>query len=519
MLARSDLTFSLTLPSDREIAMRRVFNAPRGRVFDAWTKPEQVRRWYGCGALTLIVCEIDLRVGGSYCYVLRGPDGVNHGLEGTYREIVAPERLVYTERYVTQNFESNEALVTVTFTERHGKTTLDELVCLPSARGPRRAPGIGRGSRGGADARAACRASRHDGVSDHQIHSRGTTMAKTKVQPTNPYLTIKGAAKAIDFYKKAFLAKENVRMPAPDGKRLMHADLSINGGTVMLSRRVRRAWRTRRADPEQARAGGHRHPVRQAGGGRRHLSPRGGGRLQGHPGAERHLLGGALRHADRSLRPQLDAECAAAEEEGAGEEEVAAERAQQQDEEDMAKQAASVATPGAAGAPAAQQFVITRTYDAPRDLVWKAWTEADRLAQWWGPRGAKIRVIKLEVRPGGVFHYSMQFKPGHEMFGRFVYREIAAPERLVFINSFSDADGGLTRAPFPQLGDKWPLEVLNTLTLAEQGGKTTLTLRGNPINATEEEVAMYTSMFDSMRQGFGGSFDKLAEHLAKASQN
>jgi PhnB protein len=59
-------------------------------------------------------------------------------------------------------------------------------------------------------------------------------MAKTKVQPTNPYLTIKGAAKAIDFYKKAFLAKENVRMPAPDGKRVMHADLSINGGTVML---------------------------------------------------------------------------------------------------------------------------------------------------------------------------------------------------------------------------------------------------------------------------------------------
>jgi len=112
--------------------MRRVFNAPRGRVFDAWTKPEQVRCWYGCGALTLIVCEIDLRVGGSYCYVLRGPDGVNHGLEGTYREIVAPERLVYTERYVTQNFESNEALVTVTFTERQGRPRLR--ACLSTQR-------------------------------------------------------------------------------------------------------------------------------------------------------------------------------------------------------------------------------------------------------------------------------------------------------------------------------------------------------------------------------------------------
>jgi uncharacterized protein YndB with AHSA1/START domain len=127
VLARSDSTFSLTLPSEREIAMRRVFDAPRRRLFEAWTRPEHVRRWYGCGALTLIVCEIDLRVGGSYCYVLRGPDGVNHSLEGTYREIVAPERLVYTERYVSQNFESNEALVTVTFSERHGKTTLASL--------------------------------------------------------------------------------------------------------------------------------------------------------------------------------------------------------------------------------------------------------------------------------------------------------------------------------------------------------------------------------------------------------
>ena len=185
----------------------------------------------------------------------------------------------------------------------------------------------------------------------------------------------------------------------------------------------------------------------------------------------------------------------------------------------MAKQAASVATPGAVGAPAAQQFVITRNLRCAARPRVEGLDRGRPSRAVVGAEGAKIRVIKLEVRPGGVFHYSMQFKPGHEMFGRFVYREIAAPERLVFINSFSDADGGLTRAPFPQLGDKWPLEVLNTLTLAEQGGKTTLTLRGNPINATEEEVAMYTSMFNSMRQGFGGSFDKLAEHLAKASQN
>lgn len=165
---------------------------------------------------------------------------------------------------------------------------------------------------------------------------------------------------------------------------------------------------------------------------------------------------------------------------------------------------------------AAPEFVITRVFDAPRDLVWQAWTEPERLAQWWGPKGCKIRVVKLDVRPGGVFHYAMQFKPGHDMWGRFTYREIAAPERLVFVNSFSDPDGGITRAPFATIGPTWPLEVLNTLTLSEQGGKTTLTLRGGPINATEEERKTYAGMFDSMRQGFTGTFDQLEAYLAQA---
>jgi uncharacterized protein YndB with AHSA1/START domain len=166
-------------------------------------------------------------------------------------------------------------------------------------------------------------------------------------------------------------------------------------------------------------------------------------------------------------------------------------------------------------ASADQEFVIEREFDAARDLVWKAWTEVEHLAQWWGPRGCRIEVLKFDLRPGGVFHYAMQFSAGKPMYGKFIYREIAAPERLVFVNSFSDPEGGLTRAPFPQLHGNWPLEVLNHLTLVEKGGRTGLTLRGHPINATPTEVATYTSMFDSMRQGFGGTFDALAEYLAR----
>ena len=162
-----------------------------------------------------------------------------------------------------------------------------------------------------------------------------------------------------------------------------------------------------------------------------------------------------------------------------------------------------------------KEFVISRTFDAPRERVWKAFTSADALAQWWGPKGAKIRVIKLDFRPGGIFHYAMAFQPGRDMYGRFIYREIAAPERMVFINSFSDPEGGITRAPFPQFEGKWPLEVLNNMTLTEQGGTTTISLRGGPINATEEERKMFASMADSMRQGFGGTFDQLDAYLAK----
>jgi len=159
-------------------------------------------------------------------------------------------------------------------------------------------------------------------------------------------------------------------------------------------------------------------------------------------------------------------------------------------------------------------FVVTRVFDAPRDLVWKAWTEPERLAEWWGPKGCKLRVIKVDLRPGGVFHYAMAYKPGQEMWGRFVYRDVAPPERLVYVSSLSDESAGLTRAPFK---DTFPLEILNTLTLSEKVGKTLLTLRGAPLNATAEERATFSDMFPSMQQGFGGTFDQLEAYLAAQS--
>jgi uncharacterized protein YndB with AHSA1/START domain len=162
---------------------------------------------------------------------------------------------------------------------------------------------------------------------------------------------------------------------------------------------------------------------------------------------------------------------------------------------------------------AAEEFVITREFDAPRDLVFKAWTEPERLAQWWGPKGFKLKVANIDLRPSGMFHYGMVAPDGSEMWGKFIYREIAPPERMVFIVSFSDESGGTTRHP---MAPTWPREMLNTLTLTEHGDKTTITLRSSAYAATEEERATFKAGHSSMQGGFTGTFDQLAAYLAEA---
>jgi uncharacterized protein YndB with AHSA1/START domain len=108
--------------ADREIFATRVFDAPRELVFEAWTRPEHVKNWYGPRAFTMTICEIDLRPGGAYRFVMRGPDGVAYAFSGVYREIARPERLVYTWGF--EAMPGHEAIETVTFEEHDGRTTM-----------------------------------------------------------------------------------------------------------------------------------------------------------------------------------------------------------------------------------------------------------------------------------------------------------------------------------------------------------------------------------------------------------
>jgi uncharacterized protein YndB with AHSA1/START domain len=169
-----------------------------------------------------------------------------------------------------------------------------------------------------------------------------------------------------------------------------------------------------------------------------------------------------------------------------------------------------------AGATQSKDFVLSRVFDAPRDLVWKAFTEAERMQQWWGPKGAKVTASKMDLRPGGTYLYGMQTPDGKVMWGKFAYREIVPPEKLVFINSFSDEKGGITRHP---LSPSWPLQLLSVFTFEEQpDGKTKFTIRWSTHNATAEEQKAFDAGHASMTQGWGGTMEQLEAYLAKGAQ-
>ena len=125
-------TLKVTTPTEREIVMTRVFDAPHRLVFEALTKPELFKRWLlGPPGWSLPVCEIDLKVGGACRFVWRGPDGTDMGMRGAYREIVPPERIVHTELF-DEDWTGGETLVTTVLVEDGGKTTLTMTVLYSS---------------------------------------------------------------------------------------------------------------------------------------------------------------------------------------------------------------------------------------------------------------------------------------------------------------------------------------------------------------------------------------------------
>jgi len=455
----------------REIVVTRVFDAPRELVFDVWTDPRHVGAWWGPNGFTTTTHSIDVRPGGEWRFVMHGRDGTDYENLIIYRELARPERIVY--QHGGNVLDEVYFVVTATFADENGQTRVTLRSLFPTA------------------------------------EARNLVAEK--------YGAVEGAHQHIDRLG-AYVTKMNVHVRF---ERVFDAPREL----------VFRAW----TDPEQiTRWWGPQHFTSKV----RGFEARNGGAFEVdmigpdgtvYPGGgtfdevvapERIVFRGTaldekgevlledqttVTFTDEGGRTRMTLDARILRAYGVGLQYISGM------EEGWSQ---SLARLGVAVEPAT--LVITRTFDAPRELVFRAWTEREQLMQWFSPKGMEMFSCTNDLRPGGVMHYGLRGPNNSEMWGRWVWQEITPPRQLEFIQSFSDANGGVTRAPF--FDGAWPLETRSTLIFEEHGGRTTVTMYGVPLNATEAERKLFLDTHESMHGGWGGTLDQLAAHLSEVQK-
>ncbi len=158
------------------------------------------------------------------------------------------------------------------------------------------------------------------------------------------------------------------------------------------------------------------------------------------------------------------------------------------------------------------RFVIEREFDAPREHVWNAWTDPEKLAHWYGP-GVETVIHKLDVRPGGLWLCEMRWG-GNPNYQRIEFKEVVEPERLVWLHCTADAEWNLTASP---MNADWPKIIHTTVTLDNSGGKTRLRLTWVPHDASEAEIACFANAGEGMTKGWNAGMDLIAELLTQAN--
>jgi uncharacterized protein YndB with AHSA1/START domain len=155
-------------------------------------------------------------------------------------------------------------------------------------------------------------------------------------------------------------------------------------------------------------------------------------------------------------------------------------------------------------------YVLERRFDAPRELVWKTWTDPELLPRWYGPNVETI-VHRLELKPGGLWLVEMKWG-GNSHYQRVEYTEVTPPERLVWLHSSSDASWNIIPSP---MKPNWPRVLLTTVTLEQDGGQTKLRLTWVPHEASDAEIACFAAAMDGMGKGWDAGMKLLEELLAE----
>ena len=443
--------------AQNEIVATRVFDAPRELVWRMWTDPRHVVHWWGPNGFTNTIHEMDVRPGGKWNFIMHGPDGTDYTNKVVYKEVVKPSHLSYT------HLSGPVFDAIVDFTEEGGKTRVDMRMVFESA---------------ALREKVAAEFGAVEGL--NQTMGRLTETLSRSLVMTRTF----DAPRALVF--RAWTDPSHVQQWwGPHHFTNPRCD-----------------W--------DARPGGEIYVEMKGPDGTVYPMP---GRFHDVVEPERLVftttaVDGSLEvlntvtFADDGETTKMTLEAIVVK---AGPEAASALAGMREGWTQTLERLAD---------DLAQTFLISRTFDAPRELVWKAWTENDRLMQWFGPKGSTMFHAKNDLRPGGVFLYALRMPDGLEIWGKWVYREIVPPERLVLVSSFSDAEGNVTRHP---MAPTWPRETLSRTTLTEHGGKTTVTIEWRPLNATEEERTTFEAGKPSMTQGWGGTLEQLDDYLERTA--
>jgi len=459
--------------ADREISLTRTFDAPRELVYRMFTEAEHVTHWWGPRGFRTQVHSMDARPGGRWSLTMTGPDGTVFPNEIVFDELVRPSRIKF------HHPGGPGHITTIDLTEKDGKTEVFFHMLFPTA---------------AVRQMVVEKFGAIQGLSD-TLGKLGKYLAARAAQKDDLVITRTFAA-PLDAVAKMFTDLQHVASwwgpkhfksvvhewdARPNGKiRLdMHAPDGVvypMGGRFHEVEHGRIVFTASALDAEgNAVLENHNTITLEEKSGKTTLT------LRVHvigltPAAALYLQG-----MSQGWSQSLDR----------------LEQALSSKEMNMGS-----------------EFVIARTFDAPRDLVWKAWTERDNLAKWFGPKGMNIVKSDLDFRVGGTYHYGLQPPGGDVFYGLWQFREITPPKELVFLSSFSDANRGLARHP---MAPTWPLEMLSRITFEEPSpGQTTVTVRWSALNATPAEQQAFDNAHASMNGGWSGTFEQLAAYLASA---
>jgi uncharacterized protein YndB with AHSA1/START domain len=434
----------------REIVATRVFDAPRELVFAMWTDPKHVGKWWGPRGFTTTIQEMDVRPGGTWRLVMHGPDGRDYKNRIVYLEVLKPERLVYKHE-PEEGSEPVSILVTVTFAAEGAKTRMHMQMLFPSAEELHRVE-----QKYGA------------------IEGLQQTLSRLEEELGKaPIVVEQSLVASVEAVWRAITEKDQMKQWFFETIDSFRPEVGFQTRFKVRSgdKDYVHLWKVAEVVPRERIAYDWRY--------------------EGYPGDSRVTF--ELSPVDHVTKLKLIHE---------GQENFRGEDPNFSRENCTAGWKAFLGTRltlylQKAQAAANRELVLTRVFDAPRELVFRTWTEPKQVAEWWGPKGCTNPRCELDVRPGGAIRIDMRGPDGtvYPMTG--VYKEIVEPERIVFTAWAVGPDG---RNLF---------EVLTTVTLTEQSGRTTLRMEARVVESRPEAAPSIAGM----RPGWEQSLDRLAEYL------